>query len=44
MLHQIMAALLVRVDMQELRGAGAEKTFFFEGIGVPFSILYHILC
>lgn len=42
MWHQILDALSVRVDMQELRGIGAEKTFF-EGMGVPFSILYHIL-
>lgn len=43
MLHQILTALSVRVDIQKLRGIGAEKTFF-EGMGVPFSVLYRILC
>jgi hypothetical protein len=38
MLLQRMAALLVRVDMQELR-----KFFVVEGMGVAFSVLYSIL-
>ena len=44
MSHQIMAALSVRVDMQELRGTGAKKTSFWgDGSSILSSLPYSSL-